>query len=126
MSDYTPGDSPWIDGVAERLLAGDVPRCEHLARRPGAAFVNGSESYGRCLDCYAERVASEAVWGLLASGGAECGRCEASVVPALLRPVVVELGSWVFVSALCPVCAAVLLHEGQRGQELAASAGGVR
>ncbi|MFF7754365.1 hypothetical protein ACFZCP_35200 [Streptomyces sp. NPDC007971] len=125
VSDYTPGDSPWVDSWAEWLLADDVPRCEHLSRRPGAGFLNGSERYGRCLDCHTEHAASEAVRGLLDGGRiAKCGRCEAAVVPALLRPVAVELGPWVLVSALCPVCATVLLHEGQSGQGLAAVGGG--
>ncbi|MET8803600.1 hypothetical protein [Streptomyces sp. NPDC004546] len=127
VSDYTPGDSPWVDGLADRLLTIDVPRCEHLSRRPGAGFLNGAEGYGRCLDCHTEHVASEAVRQLLGGGSdSECGRCEAPVDPLLLRPAAIELGSWVVVSALCPVCAAILLHEGQSGQALAPSAGGVR
>jgi hypothetical protein len=127
VSDYTPGDSPWVDGLADRLAAGDVPRCAHLSRRPGAGFVRGNELYGRCHDCHMERVTSETVQQLIGGcSGADCGRCEAPVDPGLLRPVAVELGPWVLVSALCPVCAALLLHEGQRGQGLAPAAGGAR
>ncbi|MER7838445.1 hypothetical protein ABTY98_21785 [Streptomyces sp. NPDC096040] len=109
--------------MAEQLAAGDLRQCAHLSRgRCGAGYVRGTEGYGRCLDCHMERVVAETVQGMLDGDiGAECGRCNGAVDPALLRPVAVELGSWVLVAGLCPVCAAVLLHEGQ-----SSAAGGVR
>ncbi|QNT96783.1 hypothetical protein HEP81_06548 [Streptomyces griseofuscus] len=119
VSDYTAGDSSWLDGLAGQL-SGDLPRCRHLTHRPGVGFVRAAEGYGRCQDCHMECVASETLQSLLGGfSGAECGRCEAAVDPGLLRPVAAELGTWVIVSALCPACAAMLLHEGQR-----AAAGG--
>lgn len=127
VSDYTPGDSPWVDGLVERMSAEDVLRCEHLERRPNGGFLHASEGYGRCRDCHLEHAAAEIVSGVLGEGrGAKCGRCQAPADPALLRPVAVELGSWTVLSMLCPVCAAVLLHEGQRAQKLATLSGGVR
>ncbi|MEV6116631.1 hypothetical protein AB0L59_30190 [Streptomyces sp. NPDC052109] len=126
VTDYTAGDSPWVDGLAERLATGDVTRCKHLVHGSGSGFLYASEGYGRCLDCHVTDAAGEIAQGRAAGGmGAACQRCRAAVEPTLLRPVAVELAPWVVLSALCPLCAAVLLHEGQRGQGLAAVAGGV-
>lgn len=126
VTDYTAGDSPWVDGLAERLTAGEVPRCKHLERGVDGGFLYASEGRGRCLDCHMTEVAGEIAQGRAAGGmGAACQRCRASVEPDLLRPVAVELAPWVVLSALCPLCAAVLLHEGQSGQRLVPAAGGV-
>lgn len=128
VSDCRSGESPWIDDLAKQLSADGLMRCEHLQGRSGGGFIRPPEMYGRCLACSMEHVAAESKRVLLESGSVAepCGRCGATTDPGTLRPVAVELGSWVVVSALCSVCAAVLLHEGQRGSGLASVADGVR
>ncbi|MEU0253287.1 hypothetical protein ABZ299_12425 [Streptomyces sp. NPDC006184] len=124
VTDYTPGDLPYIDGLVGRLSVDDVPRCRHLRRGLGRGFVYACEGAGRCLDCHMSYEAAERARGRSAGGaGAFCQCCRVPVEPALLRPVVVEVGAWSILSALSPACAVVLLDRGGRS---APSSGGVR
>lgn len=107
VTDYTAGSSPWIDELTGRLLTDDMQRCRHLRGRPGPGLLHVGEGVGRCLACHlqADPTVSER------AGGSACGRC-VSVASAVLKVVAVEVGSWVMLSALCPPCEVLLLHEG--------------
>ncbi|MFI6662519.1 hypothetical protein ACIBL8_44240 [Streptomyces sp. NPDC050523] len=105
LADYGVGDSSWVDGLRERVLRADMPRCRDLERHPGDGYVYAGEGYGRCLMCH---VAATAAAGEESSG---CGRCGTPVESAESRPIAVQLGSWVMCSTLCVRCVEVLAFE---------------
>ncbi|MFD5818113.1 hypothetical protein [Streptomyces sp. NPDC127038] len=119
VSDYVRGDSELLDGMVERVLTEDLPRCRHLRRRPGRGYLFATEGYARCLACHLERTAT----GIPAGVTAQCGCCPGDLM-AGARPVVVEMASWVVVSAVCLGCARRVLDEGQRATSLEPSASG--
>ncbi|MFR0358633.1 hypothetical protein [Streptomyces sediminimaris] len=51
LTDYTPGDSAWADGLREQLITADMPRCKDLEDRDGLGYVYAGEGYARCLPC---------------------------------------------------------------------------
>ncbi|MFF4356907.1 hypothetical protein [Streptomyces sp. NPDC001604] len=120
VSDYTSGESVWVDGLSERVLTADMPRCQHLERQGGEGYVYASEGYGRCLTCHLGSVAG-------ARGEvSRCGRCRAAAGPVPLQPVAVQIGRWLLCSALCGLCAEFLLYEGRRSAGAAGSGSGRR
>ncbi|MFJ1552312.1 hypothetical protein [Streptomyces mirabilis] len=118
VTDYTAGSSTWIDELTGRLLTDGMRSCRHLRRRPAPGLLYVGEGVGRCLDCHLQTDPTAPG----RAGGAVCGRC-ASVAPALLKTVAVEVGSWVMLSALCPLCEVLLLHEGDQAAAASRNAG---
>ncbi|MFD6998797.1 hypothetical protein ACFWA5_21565 [Streptomyces mirabilis] len=120
VSDYTPGDSVWVDGLRERVLSADMPRCKDLEGQPGEGYVYAGEGYARCLPCHLGQMAAAR------DTASQCGRCCAAAGPVPLRPVAVQLGRWVLCSALCGLCAEFLAYEGRRSAGAAGSGSGGR
>ncbi|MFE2530423.1 hypothetical protein [Streptomyces sp. NPDC059371] len=119
VSDYARGDSELLDGMVERVLINDLPRCGHLRRRPDRGYVFATEGYARCVACHLERTAT----GIPAGRVSQCGCCPRDLSVGA-RAVVVEMPSWVVISAVCLGCAVLVLDEGWRTSSLGASAGG--